>query len=89
MELILRMLFVPAVVLAVLVVCSVIYRVVTGKPFFVFDDGKAKLWETQPDDKIVTKVTLESIEGLWQMVSVGRNGNFAPPEVIENSQQRP
>jgi uncharacterized protein (TIGR03067 family) len=86
MELILRMLFVPAVVLVVLGVSSVIYKLVTGKPLFVFDDGKTKIWKTQPDDDIVVDVTLESIQGLWEMVSVGRNGNFAPPELIEQSQ---
>lgn len=35
------------------------------------------------DGDVVDLVTLESIEGLWRMISVGRNGNFAPPEVIE------
>ena len=58
------MLFVPAVVLAALVVFGIIYRVLTGKPFIVFDDGKPKLWEAQPDDDVVSCVTLESIEGL-------------------------
>ena len=85
MALILKMLFVPAVALALLVAASVAYRLVTGKPLFAFDDGEPKLWQTQPDDDIATNVTLESIEGLWRMVSVGRNGNFAPPDVIERS----
>lgn len=35
------------------------------------------------DGEIVDLVTLESIQGLWRIISVGRNGNFAPPEVIE------
>ncbi len=31
---------------------------------------------------VVAPVTLESLQGKWRMVSVGKNGNFAPPAVI-------
>jgi uncharacterized protein (TIGR03067 family) len=36
-------------------------------------------------DNIVDNVSLESIEGLWRMISVGRNGNFAPKAVIDKA----
>lgn len=29
-------------------------------------------------------VTLEALQGRWRMVSVGRNGNFAPPQAMAN-----
>ena len=32
-----------------------------------------------------TPVTLESLQGKWQMVSVGKNGNFAPPAMIASA----
>ncbi len=37
----------------------------------------------QPGDEIRNDISLQDIQGCWQMVSVGRNGNFAPPEVFE------
>lgn len=42
----------------------------------------------QPGDVIVNDVSLEDIQGSWEMVSVGRNGNFAPPEVLQNAAVR-
>ena len=84
-ELVLRMLFVPAVVLGVLVVVGCIYQKRTGKPFVAYDNGKPELWKMQPDDDIQDVVTLDELEGLWSMVSVGRNGKFAPPDVIQQS----
>jgi uncharacterized protein (TIGR03067 family) len=30
-------------------------------------------------------VTIESLQGKWRMVSVGKNGNFAPPQFIANT----
>lgn len=30
-------------------------------------------------------VTIESLQGTWLMVSVGKNGNFAPPQYFANS----
>jgi uncharacterized protein (TIGR03067 family) len=32
-----------------------------------------------------TPVTLESLQGRWRMVSVGKNGNFAPPAMIASA----
>lgn len=37
----------------------------------------------QPGDVILNEISLQDIQGCWQMVSVGRNGNFAPPEIFE------
>ncbi|WP_040769416.1 hypothetical protein, partial [Novipirellula maiorica] len=34
---------------------------------------------------IIDNVSLDEIQGMWRMISVGRNGNFAPKEVIERS----
>ena len=79
------MLFVPAVVLGVLAVVGYIYQKRTGKPFIAYDNGKPELWKMQPDDDIQDVVTLDELEGLWSMVSVGRNGKFAPPDVIQQS----
>jgi len=39
----------------------------------------------QLGDVIVDDVSLEDMQGSWEMVSVGRNGNFAPPEVLQNA----
>ena len=72
------MMFVPAIVLGALIIVGLIYRKSTGKPFITYDNGKLELWKTRPDDEIQDTVSLQEIEGLWSMVSVGRNGNFAP-----------
>lgn len=40
---------------------------------------------SEPDD---VPVTLEALQGEWRMVSVGRNGNFAPAAVIQSSNIR-
>lgn len=37
------------------------------------------------EDVIIDHVSLDRLQGLWRMISVGRNGNFAPKEVIEKS----
>ena len=39
----------------------------------------------QPGDKLQTSFTLDDIQGDWRMTSVGRNGNFAPSTVIEET----
>jgi len=85
MDLILKMLFVLAIAVAALVVWAIVYKTLTGKPFIVIDNGEPKFWKENPDDVIEDIVTLESLQGLWRMASVGRNGNFAPPDVIEQA----
>lgn len=34
----------------------------------------------------ITPVTLESLQGKWKMVSLGKNGNIAPAAMIENAE---
>jgi hypothetical protein len=83
MELFLHMMFVPAIVLAALAIWALIYKLTTAKPFIVVHSGRKDA--PAPDDEggIIDVVTPQSMEGLWRMISVGRNGNFAPPQVIE------
>jgi uncharacterized protein (TIGR03067 family) len=37
----------------------------------------------QLGDEILNQISLQDMQGCWKMVSVGRNGNFAPPEFFE------
>lgn len=37
----------------------------------------------QLGDEILNEISLQDMQGCWKMVSVGRNGNFAPPEFFE------
>lgn len=75
--------FVPALVFAALAIWAIVYKLSTGKPFIVVHGGRNDTTARDHDGEIVDLVTLESIQGLWRVISVGRNGNFAPPEVIE------
>jgi len=75
--------FVPAIVLAALAIWALIYKLTTGKPFIVVHSGRNDAPAPDAESEIVDVVTPQSMEGLWRMISVGRNGNFAPPEVIE------
>ena len=69
------------VVLVIVVVWAMVYTRRTGKPFIVWDSGEP---DHDPDD-LVENVSPESLQGSWRMVSVGRNGNFAPQHMIEQS----
>jgi uncharacterized protein (TIGR03067 family) len=63
---------------------GIIYTRTTGKPFIVIDTGRPKSDVGDATDaEIVEYVSLDSLQGTWEMVSVGRNGNFAPKHVIE------
>ena len=49
---------------------------------------RGKLWPvTKVDPRDINKdcVTLEDLQGRWRMVSVGKNGNFAPPQMFINT----
>jgi uncharacterized protein (TIGR03067 family) len=37
------------------------------------------------DKDVELPVTLETLQGKWRMVSVGKNGNFAPPQFFANT----
>ena len=73
--------------IAAFVLWGVIYTWTTGKPFIVVHSGSPnpKAVERDFEEVIVDHVSLDHLQGLWRMVSVGRNGNFAPKEVIEKS----
>jgi uncharacterized protein (TIGR03067 family) len=71
------LLFLSAVVVIV-VIWGVVYTRLTGKPLIVVD------WDYNPAD-VVENVSLDSLQGSWQMVSIGRNGNFAPQHGIEQA----
>jgi uncharacterized protein (TIGR03067 family) len=77
----LKMMMPLGVVLVILVIWATIYKRRTGKPFIVWDSGER---DHDPSD-LVENVTLESLQGVWRMVSVGRNGNFAPQAVIDQA----
>jgi uncharacterized protein (TIGR03067 family) len=47
--------------------------------------AKIALHGEQPGDEIVSDISLHDIQGRWRMVSVGRRGKFAPPEVLQAS----
>jgi uncharacterized protein (TIGR03067 family) len=66
------------VVVAIVIIWGIVYTRRTGKPFIVVD------WEYNPND-LVENVSLESLQGTWRMVSLGRNGNFAPQQGIEQA----
>jgi uncharacterized protein (TIGR03067 family) len=67
--------------LVIVVIWAMVYTRRTGKPFIVWDSGEP---DHDPAD-LVENVSLESLQGTWRMVSVGRNGNFAPQHVIESA----
>ena len=48
--------------------------------------AKIALHGEQPGDEIIANLSLSDIQGRWRMVSVGRRGNFAPPEVLQSSE---
>lgn len=47
--------------------------------------GNPKISGEDAEEVIIDHVSLDELQGLWRMISVGRNGNFAPKEVIEKS----
>lgn len=56
-----------------------VYGVIRG----LMEPPDLSMHEAKPDDEIIENVSLETVQGRWRMVSVGRNGNFAPQHVIE------
>jgi uncharacterized protein (TIGR03067 family) len=52
------------------------------------DDDSVAAFGEQPGDKIQSLFALDDIQGEWKMVSVGKNGNFAPSMVMQNSDLR-
>ena len=81
----------PQIMQAILIVAAsilVLYWMVSrGKKLEANQKSESNYRDADADanDDIVDDVSLEAIEGLWRMISVGRNGNFAPKDVIEQS----
>lgn len=71
----------PAIILAIVILVAMRHARHTGKPLFTYDSGEP---DHDPNDKL-ENVSLESLQGTWRMVSVGRNGNFAPQDGIEQA----
>ena len=63
-----------------------IWSRVTGKPLLSANtNATGSSNASAADDRIIDSVTLEAMQGEWELVSIGRNGNFAPQHVIDNS----
>ncbi len=87
MQLLLDMLTVPTVLAALFVISGLVYSHITGRPLVVFHSGKPPALREgdETDEDIQEFVTLESMQGVWRMASVGRNGNFAPEELVDEA----
>ncbi|EAQ79740.1 TIGR03067 domain-containing protein [Blastopirellula marina] len=83
MELILKMLQYPTILAAGVVVIGLVYSHVTGRALFVYYPNGKENGDSSEGDEVIDFVTLDSLQGVWRMVSVGRNGNFAPQEMID------
>lgn len=85
MDFLLNLLTYPTILAAIVVVMGLIYSHVTGRPLIVMYPDPSKRTDNHTDESVQEFVTIDSIQGQWRMVSVGRNGNFAPQEVIDES----
>jgi len=72
-----------SVVAVIVYIWGLVYSRLTGKPFIVIDWDAGKP-DYDPAD-LVENVSLESLQGTWRMVSLGRNGNSAPQHGIEQA----
>lgn len=71
-----RLIIVVVVVWVIVAVSNFISRKRTGKPVIVIDWGAPK---TAPPPAITGEpVTLDTLQGRWRMIEVGKNGKFAP-----------